>query len=105
MPRMIGQPIRSPICDEQQQQRQAGDDLRHDQRRGDHRTEQGLAAETAEAHQQHRRHGAEHHRGPGRLERHPQADPHRIHELPVAKQLAIPLQSKSHSRPSPAATR
>ena len=50
---------------EQQQQRQPGDHLGHDQRRVDHAGEQGTAAKAAEPHQRDRRKRAEHRGGGG----------------------------------------
>jgi hypothetical protein len=65
MPRPAGQPIELFQGDEQQQQRQAGDHLGHDQRRGGHRVEGEAAAKLAEARQAEAGERAQNHRAGG----------------------------------------
>jgi hypothetical protein len=77
MPRPAGQPISCSIDTNKQQQRQAGDDFRHDQRRRHHAGQQRPRLEAAEAHQHEGRQRAERDRDGGAEEGDLQADPGR----------------------------
>ena len=81
--------------DEEQQQRQAGDDFRHDQRRGDHAGEQRAAAEAREARQRHAGQGAEDRREGGARSRATlERQPGRVDDLLVVEERPYHLVEK-----------
>ena len=94
--------------DEQQQHRQAGDDLGHDQRRGSEALQQRASLERAEARQHEARERAERHGAGGAHRGDLDGQPCRGQDLAVAEQPAVPLERRRadrNSRPSPAASR
>ena len=80
---------------EEQQQRQAGDHLGHDQRRVDVRDEDGAARKAAVAHQRESGHRSEHDRGSGRHQRDLQRGQKAVDQLGVMQDLVVPAKRKA----------
>ena len=91
--------------DKQQQQREAGDDVGHDQRRRHRGLQHGLAAEAAEADQRDGAERAQHQRDRGGDGGDLQAQPGGGQQLRIVPQVDIGLDRKSPTRPSPAGWR
>ncbi|MNR13351.1 hypothetical protein D3C85_1297540 [compost metagenome] len=77
---------------EQQQQRQTGDHLRHDQGRRHQATEQGPATEVRYPGQHEGGRGPQRHRGDGGVAGDLQGAQHRAYQLLVLEQAEVPLQ-------------